>query len=152
MPELLISTPVQHGDTASCPSVAKAGTIAVGHCSRETLMSDDTPLLDLDELQELYDADALRNLLTQVRQHLSADLAIIRSEAETGRHEVCRSATHRLKSMLMFVTGERLRADFEHLEEALRQNAINVAPALEQLQQRLGQFDAELATALDHLA
>ncbi|MBV6322468.1 hypothetical protein [Duganella violaceipulchra] len=93
----------------------------------------------------------MRKLLTQVQQHLGADAAIMHAEAARGAYADCQASTHRLKSMLMFLCGERLRADFERLEDALRQAPLSVDPALLLLRERLNQFDAELADALARL-
>jgi len=111
-------------------------------------MQEHTDLLNLDELRDMYDGAELQRLLQQVRQHLAKDRAIIEAEASAGAYAACRASTHRLKSMLMFLTGECLRADFEGLEEALQHDPGQVAPALQQLRGRLGQFDTELEGAL----
>lgn len=115
-------------------------------------MQDDAPLLDLDELQDIYALSELRKLLGQVRQHLAGDMATIQAQAAGGTFDACRASTHRLKSMLMFVTGERLRPDFERLEDALQHEPAAVDAALRDLSARLARFDAELAGALATMA
>ncbi|MBV6322445.1 hypothetical protein [Duganella violaceipulchra] len=108
-------------------------------------------LLDLEELQDIYDDGALRVLLVQVRQHLTTDAASMHTEAASGAFADCTTTIHRLKSMLMFLSGERLRADFEDVEAALLNAPSAIATTLLRLQQQLDRFDAELAEALARL-
>lgn len=114
-------------------------------------MQHDTGLLNLDELLDIYHGAELQRLLLQVRQHLAQDSARIESEAAAGAFVDCRASTHRLKSMLMFLSGERLRPAFERLEGALQHDPDQVGPALQQLRGRLAQFGTELETALRSL-
>lgn len=114
-------------------------------------MHEDTALLEFEELQDLYNNVELKTLLTQVQKHLNVDTAIIVSEVNSGSYVACRASTHRLKSMLMFLTGDRLRPDFEMLEQALLRDAASVPIALTKLLGRLDTFEAELAGALNKL-
>jgi hypothetical protein len=114
-------------------------------------MPDDAAILDLDELQEVYDGPALRALLAQAQQHLHADTEAIAAELASGAHIACRASTHRLKSMTMFLAGQRLRADFERLEDALREERAATGPAWQALRLRLGRLDVELAGVLARL-